>query len=61
MREKYNKRRLSKKMIKIEYGNKNIMFIIDIDEERQVIDNKVLERVHIKMASKIMARETTEK
>lgn len=32
-------------MIKIEYGNKNIMFIIDIDEERQVIDNKVLESI----------------
>lgn len=34
-------------MIKIEYGNKNIMFIIDIDEERQVIDNKVLESIWI--------------
>ena len=45
MREKYNKRRLSKKMIKVDFGNKNIMLVIDANGEKQVIDNKVLESI----------------
>lgn len=32
-------------MIKLALGDKNIMFIIDVDGEKQVIDNKILESI----------------
>lgn len=32
-------------MIKVDFGNKNIMLVIDVDGEKQVIDNKVLESI----------------